>query len=336
MHSTLNISSKLPELDEQYQAALLQGHRIYTDNNTYLERLSKIRFLTMLLTSRISHMNVWINKTKHHYIQSVFKLDEATLENVIFKSMKLCDVEKRIADKKSYKNQAVIDGRKLLSLSQNQDVKNDIKRLENEWDEILKQVESQRHRLDELITLWREFKLKAESLEQWLSLMLVSVLNRNGQDHQQQQKQQQLDAIALEHEFLTSLQNDLKSREHEKMELRQMKDRISTYVQQHLRDNINENTMLNIEKLWMELSTALLSQLKKIATLSNQVEIDSVNEMISSLKSVISKTDDVFDGRIQERWLNGVDLENEVNMLKVRRIKMYIRINFFLFNVNIQ
>lgn len=312
LHSELNIRSKNQRLSDQFHAALVQGEKIYTTNSVHLEKLTEIRFLTMLLHSRMSHLNAWITKTNQQYVEPILQVNETTLESVIMKSMKLCDVEKRVNDKKSYKNQAVVDGQKLLSLVSNQEARQLLKHLAVDWETLLKELESERHRLDELVTLWREFKLKAESLEQWLSLMMVSVTNRN-----EQQQQLDIHAITLEQEFLGSLQNDLKAREPEKLDLSRLKERIATYVNQPVRDNTNENSFLRIEQLWMELNTAFLSQLNHIANLNDQVEIDSVNELVSSLHRTVTKVEDVFKRHMEERWLNSTDLEAEITVLEV-------------------
>lgn len=277
LYQRLNIQSD--DVSEEFNTVMEASETLYNNIMSQLQSLTRVHLLLVSLQSRKVHILSWLDKMNNRILPSVMEREEDELEKILLKQMKLADVEKRFSDKTKYKNHTLTDARKLLLIANNADVQAFVELLEKSWLQLQKKLKTSRCHLEEISSVWKEFRIASEKLKQWLSMTLIS-LHANLEHCN-------IDSVKMEQHFIETIEEQLSQKHHQKERLEAIRETILQLVNNSPCESI-ELQMTNIKNLWQELKSAVYDRKKHLSNLNTQVEWSNICDMMSVASVVVS------------------------------------------------
>ena len=220
--------------------------------------------------------------------------------------MKLKDMEKKISEKRKYKEQFVSDALKLFNLTSDSSIKDIVDLVNQEWKVLDDQVSKERQELDELLYIWKELKRKIENLEQWLMATKNSVSSVG-------EVEPKATLLLEQVETLVQCREELDSREKEKAQILKMKE---AFDGRTLSEEVDESVD-RLEQLWSDVDKMLVTRMDLLYKLKKEVENGQVEELVCSLRDIITTVEKACGKHEEQMFTCSSDLQLETSSLEV-------------------
>jgi len=283
-----------------------ESEALYGKMSTLLERLTEIRFLYSLLRSRRTHLNALLTKWTTQHLKTIVSQKNESLNNTMMKIMKLKDMEKKITEKKKYKEQFVNDAHKLFKLTSDDSVKDVVDFVNREWSALEDRASNERQALDELLCIWKELKRAIENLEVWLMNIKKSASSVDDVEPTASMLLKQVEMLVLYHE-------ELKRKEKEKERILKLKE---AFDERTLCSEI-ELSVENLQQLWTDVDNMLVTRMDFLFGLKRKVENGHVEELMCSLRGIIATVEEDYDEYEEQTFTCSLDLQMKTSSLEV-------------------
>ena len=317
----LDIERKDPELTKDYHVVMEDSLLLYQQICSSLEMLTQVRFHYSLFHSRNAHLSAWLSKSRKQ-LNAVLSLDNDTLKMVMLKLMKLRDLDKRMGDKRHYKEQFLQSSRKFASLLRNESASQDmVTDITSRWITLAKDAARLREELEELLYQWKELTSQCDYLEKLLRVVEenLAALSKSMDDNCLLDDQIK--------ESLLQLKTELADKEKDLDCISRLK--ASVHDKTDGSHEINQTVKQLLDK-WSELHSLIDSQLKNFQNRKQHMEDSSLKDVLDAIQSNLRQTEDdvVASQHCQETLLSSSDVQKEISSLQVNYIFTFFKAGF--------
>ena len=173
--TTSNEEEQLTLLCERCKQCLSLAQELKTQSETRTSELKDIRFQWELFESRYAEMLHWLERTRVNLVLPLKEKDEDSLEFVLGKLLKVRELEKKLSEKATVKDDVLRQGENVLARTDAADVNVKAEQLREEWVWIESSLSKERVRLEKIMRLWKDYDRKQEEMYEWLSGILTSL-----------------------------------------------------------------------------------------------------------------------------------------------------------------
>ena len=304
----LGIAEKNAELTNDYQVVMKESLLLYQRISSTLEMLTKIRFHYSLLHSRNSHLSGWIIKTRRQ-LETLVSLDQDSMKNVLLKLMKMKDLDRRIVDKKRYKDQFLAGLRNLSSLLRKEPVVQGVTtKVTSEWNLLVKDAAGARDDLEELLYRWKDLNSQCEYLQKWLHVLQKNLTAfDDGDDGRSGEIKDMLKQLKYE---ITDKEEDLHSLMHLKESL--------------IRDDIDgagiSHPVNLLQEKWREMLSMVESRINELIEREKLLQDSHLRNLVKNIQSNLMEVESTMIGDFKTSILSSLDIEKEISNLQVRNL----------------
>ena len=308
-----DIENKNPELTNEYHSLMKESLHLYQRISSTLEVLTQICFHYSLFHGRHAHLSAWLSKTRKQ-LDILVSSGNDSLEKVMLKLMKLKDLNKKMTDKRYYKEQFLQGSKKLASLLQNDSTTHGlISDITSRWNLLARDVLGLREDLEELLYQLKDLTSQCDYLDKWLQVVeeKLSTISISLDD---------ANHVILDDQIkdnLLQLKIELIGKEKDLDHIVQLKATLDDKTN-HQGSELS-HTVNNMKNKWNELQSLIESQLEDFERKKDLMEDSRIKGVIDAIQSNLHQTEDevINHHHDQTTLLSSSDVQREISSLQV-------------------
>lgn len=161
------------ECNRNYKESLSRAKELKARSECRINDLKDIRFQWELFESRYNEMSQWLEKTRSNLLVSLKEKEENSVECVLGKLLKVRELEKKLSEKVSVKDNVLHQAEDVLAKTEAADIHIKSEQLREGWESIENDLYKERYRLESVMKLWKEYNRRQEEIYEWLNQVLA-------------------------------------------------------------------------------------------------------------------------------------------------------------------
>lgn len=325
----LDIENKDPDLTNEYRSLMKDSVDLYQRISSTLEVLTQICFHYSLFHGRHAHLSAWLSKTRKQ-LDALRSSDNDSLKTVMLRLMKLKDLNKKMTDKRHYKEQFLQGSKKLATLLQHDSTSQSlIADVTSRWNSLARDVVGLREDLEEMLYQLKDMTSQCDYLNKWLQVVedKISTISISLDDSNNNILDDQIK------DNLLQLKMELADKEEDLDRIIQLKTAFDDKITSHQGSEVSQ-TVKQIHSKLNELQSLVDSKLENYQQKKDLMEDSRIKGVIDAIQSNLHQTEDeVINQHGQTTLLSSSDVQREISNLQVRlEFSPITRISFcFLF-----